>query len=96
MNSSEDFIELYRREGYGLPQLDQKRVQCMAGSPQHTAAIRLIAEKQAEQARTKSRKEDGRNDEVIRIARGAHRLAKWSIIVAVLALIVSIVRIFLR
>ncbi len=96
MTPSDDLVKQYRCAGYGLPELEQRRLQSIVGSPQHTAAIRLITEKQTALSLSKSGEEDVRQDEVIRIARGAHRLAKWSIFMAVLALIISIARNFLR
>jgi hypothetical protein len=87
-NTSDYFVYIFRRENYDIPELEKQKAQYQAGSPAHMAAVKLISEKTLEM-------ETKRHSEVVGEAKGANRLSKWAIAIAIAALIVSVLASYL-
>jgi predicted GTPase len=94
MQTTDDFIKIFRREGWGIPELEKQKAHYAVGSPGHMAAVQLIAEKKELEEQARTQREETRHREAMTTARGANHIAKWAIVVAVLALIVAVIQAF--
>lgn len=94
MHGIEYFLKIYRRESYGIPKLEQIRAEYVTGSPEHLAATQLIAEIKEAEGQMDRKREDAKHTEAMTVARGANHIAKWAIVVALLALFIAVVQAF--
>ena len=81
--TSQHYEMIFRRENFGIPELEKQKAQYINGSPGYIAAVKLIVEKQMEL-------DSKRHSEVVGEAKGANYLAKWAIVIAIVAIIVSV------
>lgn len=82
------FIYIFRREGFGIPELEKEKAQYIVGSPAHLAAVQLIAEKSLEIEKV-------RHSEVVGEAKSANRLAKWAIAIALVSAVIAVLAVWL-
>jgi hypothetical protein len=87
--SSQEYEMIYRKENYGIPELEKQMAQYIVGSPGHIAAVKLLSEKRLET-------EGRRHSETVLVSKGANRLSGWAVFIALAALIVSVLASYLN